>query len=419
MVKVVSILRALLALVVLAGASAPVAQAGSEPAETNRPIKIGFIASLSGVGTPLGREASHGIRLALDEMNNQIAGRKVELIIANDQSSPAEAVRDVHKLVEQDKVDIIAGICMSHIGLAVVPTIDKCHVPTLIITAADDLTQRHRSPWLIRLGFCASQAMYPFGEYVYKKLGYRRVITFGTDFAYSWEAIGGFQKSFEQAGGQVIQKVWAPLGFQDFSGSLKKLRKDADSIFICAGGQAAEIVAKQYNEAGLKLPVIGSGTNFDDYELDKIGKYLIGAFTSRCYTGTLDTPENRRFVKAYRAKFSEEPGFMSEAAYTCGKWIQKAVESLKGKWSDKESLMSALRKVELADDPRGPLRLDDFGNPTQNIYVMKIANINGKPSTKVMETIPGVSQFWKWQSEEILKQPPYSRDYPPCTHCSP
>jgi branched-chain amino acid transport system substrate-binding protein len=79
--------------------------------------------------------------------------------------------------------------------------------------------------------------------------------------------------------------------------------------------------------------------------------------------------------------------------------------------------MAALRRVKITDAPRGPVEMDSYGNPTQNIYIRKVERVGGKLQNTVIYTYPHVSQFWKYNPEEFLKQPVYSRDFPPCKHC--
>ena len=65
------------------------------------------------------------------------------------------------------------------------------------------------------------------------------------------------------------------------------------------------------------------------------------------------------------------------------------------------------------EDPRGPIKLDDLGNPTQNVYILKVEKVGGKLTNTVVHTYPMVSQFWTYKADEFLKLPAYSRDYPP------
>jgi branched-chain amino acid transport system substrate-binding protein len=61
------------------------------------------------------------------------------------------------------------------------------------------------------------------------------------------------------------------------------------------------------------------------------------------------------------------------------------------------------------DLPRGPVRLDEYGSPIENIYIRKVERVNGALQNTVIETLPAVSQFWKFDPVEYLKQPLYAR----------
>jgi branched-chain amino acid transport system substrate-binding protein len=94
------------------------------------------------------------------------------------------------------------------------------------------------------------------------------------------------------------------------------------------------------------------------------------------------------------------------------------VKALNGQVEDREKLLAALRRVELADTPRGPVKLDTNGNPIQNVYIRKVErNREGELQNTVIATVPAVSQFWKYDPAEFLRQPVYARDVPPCRYC--
>jgi branched-chain amino acid transport system substrate-binding protein len=382
-------------------------------------LKIGLITSLTGPAAEPGRHMLHGVQLYLDQVHNRIAGKTVDLIVENDECSPGTAVSKARKLVDEDHVQIIDGLILAHVGDAVAKHIDKLQVPLVLNSAAtDDLTQRHRSPWLVRTAFAASQLGHPFGPYVYNNLKYKRVVTFGMDFPFAWDVIGGFQRTFEDAGGQVVQKIWVPLGFTDFADQLSKIRKDADAVYFANTGAAAERIPKEFRDLGYTMPIIGVGSISDDVFLPHMGDEILGAVTHHTYSPAIDTPANKRFVNAYRAKFNgEAPSNFAEFGYTSMLFIDKAVSSLKGDISDKEKLMTALKHVELTDAPRGPMKTDAFGNPIQNVYVRKVERVHGHLQNTVIATFKDVSQFWKWDPQEYLKEPAYSKDYPPCRHC--
>ena len=384
------------------------------------PIKIGVIAPMTGAAAAVGKDMVNGLMMYLDEAGQQIAGRKVEVIVEDSQGKPDVALTKLRKLVESDKVQVLVGETFAHIGYAMAPRVDEYKVPMLYpVIAADDLTQRKPSKWVVRTGWTSSQPSHPFGEWVYTTLGYKKVVTIAIDYAFGWEVVGGFQKSFEEAGGQIIQKLWPPLGTTDFAPYLAQIRRDADAVFALMVAASSLRFPKQYQDAGLKarLPLIGGGTTFDEFVLPSLGDEAIGGISPLIYSAALDTPANTRFVKEYRAKYGKVPSYFSETCYTSARWINEAAQAIGGNVEDREPFLEALRKVEIADAPRGSIRLDVYGNPIQNIYVRKVEKRDGELWNTVVHTFPAVSQFWKYPPEEFLKQPVYSRDFPPCKHC--
>jgi branched-chain amino acid transport system substrate-binding protein len=394
--------------------------AAATPAQPG-PIKIGFTTDLTGTAAQAAKDMVNGLTMYLDEIGWQIAGRKIELIVEDTQGRPDAALTKLRKLVEHDRVHLVAGVLFGHLGYAMAPKVEEYKIPALFtVTAADDLTQRLKYRWVIRTGWASSQPSHPFGEYAAKTLGYKKVAVLASDYAFGWEVIGGFQRTFEEQGGQVVQKLWAPLGAMDLAPFIAKLRRDADAVLTMIAGASTIQFMKQYEEAGLKgkIPLIAGGPAVDEALLPSMGDEAIGVISPLIYSGALDTPANRRFAKDYRAKFGKVPSYFAETNYTSGRWINEAVRSLGGNVEDREKLLAALRKVEIPDAPRGPVKLDGYGNPIQNVYFRKVErNRDGELQNTVIVTIPAVSQFWKYNPEEFLKQPVYSRDVPPCRYC--
>jgi len=213
-------------------------------------------------------------------------------------------------------------------------------------------------------------------------------------------------------------KLWAPLGFQEFTPFLKKLDKKADALFLLTSNVAATIIPKEIKTLGIKLPVVAGGTTLDESVLPHLGDEVIGWVSVSPYSAALETPANKRFVSAFEAKYHRVPSFFAEGGYTSGMWIAKAVNDLHGDVSNNEKVLAALKNVELADAPRGPVKLDDRANPIENMYVRRVEKVHGKLQNTVIHTFNNVGQFWHWSPSEFLKQPVYSRDYPPCRFCA-
>ena len=403
---------------VVLAALASVAVAGDAAAQG--PMRIGFLAPLSGAIAAAGRDMYSGCELFWQESGWRLAGRKLEVILEDNEGLPATALTKLRKLVESDQVHMVAGVILSNVAYALVPYIEAQGIPTLYpINSADDLTQRKRPTWLIRTGFSAGGNMHPFGEYAAKVLGYRKVVTIGLDYAFGWETVGGFHKSFEDNGGQIVQKLWVPLNVQDYGPYLAQVRKDADAVFVNALGRWTLLFAKEYAASGLRnrLPLIAGGTYTDEHILPQLGDESLGVVSAHHYSASLDTPANRRFRAAFEKAYNRTPSFYSENCYTGARIIGEAVRAIGSRVEDRAALMAALRKVEIQDAPRGPVKMDSYGNPTQNIYVRKVERVGGRLQNTVIHTYPAVGQFWTYNPEEFLKQPVYSRDFPPCRHC--
>jgi branched-chain amino acid transport system substrate-binding protein len=384
------------------------------------PIKIGFMSSLTGPLSPNGKDMLNSFELFLEEQGGKLAGREVKLITEDDAGNPATGLTKLRGMAEGQEIQILVGPLSAAVGYAIRDYIDTKKLPAIFpIVSGEDITQRKRTPYIVRTGWSSAQPSHPFGKWVYDNLKYRRVAIIGYDFAFGWEVASGFHRTFEESGGQVVQKLWPPLFTADFGPYIAQLKRDVDAVYAVFSGADALRFAKQYEDAGLKarLPLIGGGTFTDEHVLRTMGDEVLGVVTALHYSAALNNPVNQKFVQTYEAKVKQIPSYYSEGTYVAGLQLKRALESIGGDAENTERLVGALRKVELTDTPRGPIRFDEYGNPIQNIYVRKVERVGGKLQNTVIYTFPNVSQFWTYKADEYLKNPVYSRDYPPCKYC--
>ena len=384
------------------------------------PIKVGLILPETGPLAANGKDMANGMQLFFEEQGWRLAGREIKLITEDDEGKPPTGLAKARSLVESQGVHLLMGPLSAAVGYAVAPYVDAKKVPTSFpIVSAEDITQRKRSPYIVRTGWTSAQPSHPFGKWAYDNLGYRKIAMIGYDFAFGWEVAAGFQRTFEEAGGQVVQKLWPPLGTADFAPYLAQLRRDVDAIYAIFSGADALRFAKQYSEAGLKgkLALIGGGTFTDEHVLRSMGDEVLGVVTALHYSAALPNPANKKFVQAYEAKYRQIPSYYSEGSYVAGLALKAALEATGGDIENTDKFLAALRRVDLTEAPRRPIRFDDSGNPIQNIYVRKVERVGGKLQNTVIFTFPSVSQFWTYKPDDFLKNPVYSRDFPPCTKC--
>ena len=410
--------RTLAALVLGAGLAALLAPVVTEAQDG--PIRLGMLAPLTGPFAQVGKDMVNGAELYLDEIGRVAAGRTLELIVEDSEGNPSTALNKARKLVEQDKVHVLTGGLLANVGYALQPYIDGQKIPaTYPVIAADDITQRKPAKWIVRTGWTTSQPMHPFAEWLIKHTKYRKVTTIGMDYAFGYETVGGFQHVFEEQGGRIVQKIWTPLNTNDFAPFLAQIKRDADAVLALFVGRLAVQFMKQYEESGLKgrLPLLGGGTTTDESALPAMGDEALGTLTALHYSEGLDTPQNRKFAKAFEARAGKIPSYYSEACYTGARWIVEAIKALQGHVEDRDMFLAALRRVSIKDAARGPMTIDAWGNPIQNIYIRRVDKVGGRLQNVVIATVPAVSQFGKYPPEEYLKLPLYTRDYPPCKHC--
>jgi len=394
--------------------------AAASSALAQAPVKVGFLAPLVGPFAQIGKDMVAGTEMYLDEIQYTAGGRKIQLIVEDIAGNPQTALTRARKLLEQDSVHLLTGGLLSSTAYALQPYVDAQKIPTTYpVAAPDDITQRKPAKWIVRTGWATSQPMHPFGEWVAKNLKYKRIAIIALDYSFGWETVGGFQQTFEDNGGQIVQKLWVPLNTNDFAPYLARIRRDADAVFALFVGNLALQFVKQYETSDLKgrIPLIAGGTTTDESVLSSMGDEAIGIVTAHDYSAALDTPANRRFVKAFEAKTGRVPSHYAEKCYTNARWVAEAIKAIDGKVEDRDRLLAALKAVVIKDAARGPLVMDKYDNPIENIYIRKVEKVGGRLQNTVTATFPNVGQFWKYDPVEYLKTPLYSRDYPPCRFC--
>src|SRR4249919_3012206 len=269
------------------------------------PIKVGFMSSLTGPLSPNGKDMLNSFELFLEEQGGKLAGREVKLIAEDDAGNPATGLTKLRGMVEGQGIHILVGPLSAAVGYAIRDYIDSKKLPAIFpIVSGEDITQRKRSAYIVRPGWASAQPSHPFGKWSYDNLKYRRIAMIGFDFAFGWEVAGGFQRTFEEAGGQVVQKLWSPLGTSDFGPYLAQLKRDVDAVYAVFSGADALRFAKQYEDAGLKarIPLIGGGTFTDEHVLRSMGDEVLGIVTALHYSAALTTPGNRKFAQAYEGR---------------------------------------------------------------------------------------------------------------------
>ena len=169
-------------------------------------LRIGFIAPMTGLFAQVGKDMVDGFQMYLDEHGNKLGGMDVKFILEDDQAKPDLGVTKAKKLVLNDQVQMFIGGVLASTGYALAPVSTEMKTVYIAsIPAADDLTQRQadKFPYLIRTGWSSSQPAQPMGQWACDQ-GYKKIVAVGADYAFGYEQVGGFQKTFEDCGGKIV-----------------------------------------------------------------------------------------------------------------------------------------------------------------------------------------------------------------------
>jgi len=368
-------------------------------AEAAEPIKIGYLAPYVGVFAKFGSDLRDGFKLYLDEIGNKAAGRQIIFIDEDDEGKPEVGLVKAKKLVEKDQVHILAGIISSGVAYAVRDYVIANKIPLVITNAgATKLTQEQRSPYIFRTSFANGQQDLAGGWYAYAKIGVRKVIMMGSDYAAGHEKAAGFKKAFQFMGGEVVEEIYPPLGTNDFAPYLAKITNyvgKVDRTWAFFAGSDAIRFVNQYDEYGLKekIKLFCEEGVTDEANLPSQKEAALGVESYARYCIGHDSTENKRFVREYRKKYNYDPGSLSEGGYVGAKFIVKALEAVKGKIENQEAFLKALKGVKI-EAPRGPVRLDEHQNVIFNTFIQRVEKKDGKYNNIVVSMIPDVDQYW-------------------------
>ena len=376
------------------------------------PFTLGLLTVKTGPLAQGGIQMEQGVVTFLKEKNYTFAGRKVEFISTDTGGNPAGAKTKVQELVERDKVDAILGPLAAFELLAITDYVRDHKTPLLSLASAEDITQRRPNPYFLRPAASSAQAMHPMADFAAKELQLKKIVTISEDFAYGYEQMGGFQQTFEDNGGKIVNKIWPPIVTPDYTPYLVQIQ-DCDGVCQGFAGSNPLRFMKQYVAIGLKYPVVTGQSGGDDALLRNYGDEALGLYSCCPYTLDLDTDSNKRFVAAMVKDFGVDPGQYAAGLYVSAAVVEAGLRKTNGKSDDKDAFITALRAVDLKDTPRGQIKFDHLGNVIGDFFVRHCEKANGKLVNRTVKTYHNVSQFWTYDENKFLAQPVYSRDFPP------
>ncbi len=354
-------------------------------------FKIGLILPLTGPFASTGKQVEAAVRLYMAQHGDTVGGKKVELIVKDDTSTPDVTKRIAQEMVVNDKVNVLAGFGLTPLALATAPIATQSKTPLVVMAAAtSSITQA--SPYIIRTSFTLPQAAVAIADWAPKN-GIKKVVTLVADYGPGIDAEKFFKDRLLFNGGQVLESLRVPLRNPDFAPFLQKVRDakpDAIYAFVPSGAGAA--LMKQFAERGLDkagIKLIGTGDVTDDDILNGMGDVALGVVTSHHYSTAHPSATNKKFVDAFsKANNGLRPNFMAVGGYDGMRVIYEAAKATKGGSGD--ALLAAM-KGQIFESPRGPMFIDaQTRDVVHNIYIRKVEKKDGQLYNIEFDTITDV-----------------------------
>ena len=393
-------------------------------------LKIGVPLPFTGVVAESAEEMRQTFLMYIDQQGGTLGGLPVEVIFEDTETDAELVVTKTRKLIDEDQVHVISGPMLAFEGLAMIDSVNQAGLPWVGQTgvAADDYTRLETPTLTAAAKHTASQETMPLGTYAYDTLGYRTIATLGQDYAWGYQTVGGFQYAFEAAGGDVVQKLWAPIGTTDFAPFVNDIDKDVDAVYVTLIGADIPRFVQAYSDFGLKadIPILASE---DLVAQDAIrfysGDAAIGIIGITPFTANLDRPEMQAFVQAYTERTGNVPTFWGESAYVAAMVIDRTLQYVSEQndiapadlpdWvrSNGEAFAAASREIDLSDAPSSAITVDEFNRQVRDFYIVELVDEGGTITDSLVETVPAVTQFWTFDQAEFMANELFSRDFPP------
>lgn len=398
--------------------------AGS-PAFAQETIKIGILVALEGAFADGGKDGVRNVELALRQVNNTIAGKKVETVVAPTDTTPDTTIRQARKLIEQDKVDFIVGPLSGSEGIAMRDYAKTVPDKTVIngISGALETTWVDPAPNFFRFNLDGSQWGYGLGSYVVKEKGWKKIATVAADYSFGYTNFLGFAVDFCKSGGDIVERFWVPLGSSDFGGVIAALPDDVDAIYLGVGGTDAINFLNQYEQAGAETNLIGGTIMADQTVLTSKGRAkeaLAGTPTSGPFANDNPDPAWQSYVKLYQDGFPEAERFPSPSLFGLGYYTATlaaitALEQIGGDLSDgQKKFHDALSNLEL-DSPTGKIKLNENRQASGTVFVTEVVEgADGNLTSKMVAKVDNVTQTLGMTADEFRAMGLPSRETPDC-----
>ena len=369
--------------------------------ENKGPIKIGIDTELTGVVSETSTNIKMGYDMYLQEIGYKVAGREIKIIENDNKTDYKVAMEAAQRLVEKDRVDILGFGTSSAAAAAIRNYTEKNKVPFVVLgEAGGEQVTLPPLKYTFRLSYADGQGELPLGHYAYEKLGYRKMVLMGPDYAGSTGKLWAFRQGFEKAGGQIVQTILWPLATMDLAPYFGQLKPGCDAIFpFIPGDISIDRFLGQYFELGLDKKGIKLCTHWtmtEDYlPLKTFGEKMLGITSIAMYCLDYDTPENSRVTQLYYSKYGRKKLMNTDVAdgYETMEFLCAAIKAINGNVENTEALLKALHETKIKGVCSSSISVDGVGNNViRDFFIRRVDKKDGVLKNVVIDVIPQAHQ---------------------------
>ncbi|MDP3082713.1 MAG: ABC transporter substrate-binding protein [Rubrivivax sp.] len=344
---------------------------------------IGFVAPLSGPQALVGQDQLDGFMLAVEQLGGQLGGQPAKVLKEDDQLKPEVGQQAVRKLIDKDKVDAIVGLSFSNVLMASLPRLAESGVVALATNAGPSpLAGAQCKANVFSVAWQNDGAAESMGKFAQDR-GIKRVYLMAPNYQAGKDMLAGFKRFYK---GQVVDEVYTQVNQPDYSAELAQLQAaKPDAVFVFYPGGMGINFVKQMSQAGMsgKLPLYSVFT-VDGTTLPSLRETAVGTISGAMYDAALDTPDNRKFVAAFEAKYKRTPSLYAATGFDAANLLDVALRKAGG---DAKKLPAAVKAAGSEfKSVRGPFRFGKNNMPVQDYYAFETTRDGGKLVTRLIGT---------------------------------
>lgn len=333
-------------------------------------IKIGAIQPISGQVAAYGTQTRDAVKLAVDEINGKggVLGKKVELVVEDDEANPEKTTTAFKKLVAQDKVIGIVGALTSKCSLAITKMAQQNKVIMVTPSSTND-TVTDAGDYIFRACYNDSFQGVVVAQFASETLKAKNAaILFDNTNDYSKGLSTNFKQKFESLGGKIAVQESYATGDKDFSAQLTKIKaQNPDVLFIPDYYSTVSLIAKQVRQQGITIPMMGAD-GWDEIT-NNAGDEVLNCYYSNHYSADADDPEVKSFVEKYKAKFNITPNALAALGYDATYILCEAIE--KAGSTDPDKIKTAMMQTD-KKFVTGKIKFNEKRNPVKSAVMQKI-----------------------------------------------